>query len=580
MATVDLLQRIRDLTDRRLRAGGVDGQCHQVVAQSVSPGPVATGTARCRCGPGQFGQCRLHGRLVALGAQLLQLGDLFGADPAVLDLEHLDVGVLDHLVLVHPDHRLLTGVDAGLGAGGGLFDAKLRDSVADRLGHTAALGHLGDVRAGPLGELMRQPLHVVGAAPRVDRPGGAGLLLQQQLGVACDAGGEVGGQRQRLVECVGVQRLGVTLGGGHRLDTGARHIVERILGGERPARGLRMSAQGQRFGALRPESGDQLAPQQPAGPEFGHLHEEVHPDAPEEGQSRGELVDVQAGIEARLDVVHTVGQRVGQLEIGCGTGFLDVIARDRDGVELRHLHAGVGEDVGDDPHRGLRRIDVGVAHHELFEDVVLDGAGQLLRRNALLLGGHHVERQDRQHRTVHGHRDRHRRQVDTVEKLAHVQDRVDRHAGHTDVALHPRVVGVVAAVGGQIEGHRQAFLPGCEVATVEGVGVRRGGEAGVLTDGPRLVHVHRGIGPADERRLAGEAVHRVARGRGASPIRFDVQRFDDYALGGLPVQLLGRIAVGCGRLCDALCGGGLTGRGCLCFAAQRNAGEIRNGGDT
>ena len=152
--------------------------------------------------------------------------------------------------------------------------------------------------------------------------------------------------------------------------------------------------------------GDQLAPQQPAGPQLGDLHEEVHPDAPEERQPRRELVDGQApASRPALMYSDTVGQRVGQLQIRCRTGLLNVIAGDRDRVELRHPGAGVAEDVGDDPHRRLGRIDVGVADHELFEDVVLDGPGELLRRHALLFGGHHVQRQDRQHRTVHRHRD-------------------------------------------------------------------------------------------------------------------------------------------------------------------------------
>ncbi len=309
-------------------------------------------------------------------------------------------------------------------------------------------GDLGNVRPGSPREPMGQPLHIVGAPPRVDRPRGARLLLQHQLGVARDAGRKIGGQRQRLVQGVGVQRLSVPLGGGHRLDAGARHVVEHILGGQRPPRCLRMCAQRKGFGALGRELCDQLTPQQPAGPQFGDLHKEIHPDAPEERQPGREAVDVQAGVQARPDVVDAVGQGVGQLQIRRGTGFLDVIAGNGDGVELGHLGAGVGEDVGDDPHRRLRRIDVGVADHELFEDVVLDGAGQLLRRHALLLGGNHIQRQDRQHRTVHRHRHAHGRQVDAVEQLSHVENGIDCHTGHSDIALHAGMVGVVAAVGG------------------------------------------------------------------------------------------------------------------------------------
>ena len=279
VSSPDSLQRIGDLADGGVRPRGVDGELQQI---SVTVGRL-----------GQLGQRGVDGGLVALGAQLLQLGELLGAHPAVLDLEHLDLVVLVDLVLVDADHRLLAGVDAGLGARRRLLDAQLRDAVVDGLRHAAVLVHLADVGADPLGELMGEPLHVVRAAPRVDRPGGAGLLLQQQLGIARDPGGEVGGQRQRLVERVGVQRLRVPLGGRHRLDARAGDVVERVLRGQRPARGLRMGAQRKRFRVLGIELGDQLAPQQPPGPQLGDLHEEVHPDAPEEGQPRRELVDGQ-----------------------------------------------------------------------------------------------------------------------------------------------------------------------------------------------------------------------------------------------------------------------------------------------
>ena len=42
---------------------------------------------------------------------------------------------------------------------------------------------------------------------------------------------------------------------------------------------------------------------------------------------------------------------------------------------------------------------------------------------------------------------------------SHVVDRVDRHPGHADVAGHPRMIGVVAAVGRQVEGDREPFCP-------------------------------------------------------------------------------------------------------------------------
>ena len=74
------------------------------------------------------------------------------------------------------------------------------------------------------------------------------------------------------------------------------------------------------------------------------------------------------------------------------------------------------------------------------------------------------------------------------------------------------MVAVVAAVGGEIEGDRQALLSGGKIAPIEGVGIFRRREAGILPDGPRLRRVHRGVGTAQERRLAGIGVEEIDAG--------------------------------------------------------------------
>ncbi len=58
------------------------------------------------------------------------------------------------------------------------------------------------------------------------------------------------------------------------------------------------------------------------------------------------------------------------------------------------------------------------------------------------------------------------------------------------------MIGIVAAVGGEIERDREALLPGGEVAAVERVGILRRGEAGILPDGPGLVDIHGRVGAA------------------------------------------------------------------------------------
>ena len=112
----------------------------------------------------------------------------------------------------------------------------------------------------------------------------------------------------------------------------------------------------------------------------------------------------------------------------------------------------VREDVRDDPHARGRRVDVRVADHELFEDVVLDGPRELLLRDALLLRRHDVEGEDGQDRAVHGHGDRDLIQRDAIEQDLHILNAVDGHAGLADIADHARVVAVIAAMRRQIEG--------------------------------------------------------------------------------------------------------------------------------
>ena len=140
------------------------------------------------------------------------------------------------------------------------------------------------------------------------------------------------------------------------------------------------------------------------------------------------------------------------------------------------------------------------------------------------------------------------------------------------------MVGVVAAVGGQVERHRQALLSRREVAAVEGVGVRGGGEAGVLADGPRLVDVHRRIRPTHVRRFARKAVQRIAlRDRGVA-VGGDVDRLDVDALGGDPVELVRRVAVRRGGRGDVLGDRGFGGGFAAALAVQRDVAEAADDG--
>ena len=103
------------------------------------------------------------------------------------------------------------------------------------------------------------------------------------------------------------------------------------------------------------------------------------------------------------------------------------------------------------------------------------------------------------------------------------------------------MIGIVAAMGGEIEGDRQALLPGGEVAAIEGVGVLRRGEAGILPDGPGLVDIHGRVGAAQIGRDARPGLEEIE----AFEIGLAIGRLDRNALGRQP--RLGLAGGRCGR---------------------------------
>ena len=83
-----------------------------------------------------------------------------------------------------------------------------------------------------MGDLVGEGFDVVGTRPGIYFAADVGFLLDVDLGVTGDTCREVRRQGDRLVQCVGVQRLGVAQSGSHRLDSRTGYVVERILLGE------------------------------------------------------------------------------------------------------------------------------------------------------------------------------------------------------------------------------------------------------------------------------------------------------------------------------------------------------------
>ena len=156
----------------------------------------------------------------------------------------------------------------------------------------------------------------------------------------------------------------------------------------------------------------------------------------------------------------------------------------------------------------------------------------------LLLGGDDVAGEHRQYRAVHRHRHAHPVERDAVEQDLHVLDRVDRHPGLADIADDPRMVAVVAAMGGEIEGDRQPHLPGRQIVAVEAVRTPRRSRtrniAGSSTAGWRTSSRAARADRAETRAVP-DAFDRREVGGG-------VERLDPDALGRHPVEAVERFA--------------------------------------
>ena len=204
-------------------------------------------------------------------------------------------------------------LDRLLEAVGRLGDLLLRIALLDRLDHPAHAVDGVEVLAGAALHVERQLLEEVRAAERIDHVGDAAfggddLLRPQREGCRFR-----GGQRQRLVERVGVERVGAAEDGRERLQRRAHDVVVRLLRGQRHAGRLGVEPQLPGPLVLRAEAvAHHVRPDLARGAELGDLLEEVAVRVEEEGDLRRELVDVQPGVDAVLHVLDAVPQREGQ----------------------------------------------------------------------------------------------------------------------------------------------------------------------------------------------------------------------------------------------------------------------------
>ena len=217
------LHRRRDFTERRAGAGGFDRKREQVVLD----------TRRLRRTVAECPERRRTCRFITRRLDAVDPRDLPFAHLGVIDLERFEQIFVLQAIFVHPDDHIVAAVDARLSRGGGGFDHRLGPAGRHGLCHAAFIFDAFDDLPCLVDQFLRQRLDIIGTAERVDDLGHPGLFLDDDLGVARDAGGEVGRQRDRFIERVGMQRLGAAEHRRHRLDRRAHDIVVRVLLGER-----------------------------------------------------------------------------------------------------------------------------------------------------------------------------------------------------------------------------------------------------------------------------------------------------------------------------------------------------------
>ena len=374
--------------------------------------------------------------------------------------------------VIYADDDLFFFLDGALKFVGGFLDFALDEAGLDGSEHQAAHGvDFFDVGERAGFDFVGEGFDGVRACDGIDGVGHAGLVGDDLLRAQGDERGVFGGESERFVERIGVQRLAAAENGGESLDRHADDIIFRLLGGERRTGGLRVEAQEKRARILSSEAiAHDASPETPGRAILSDFFQQVAVRVEEKRELRSEVVDVESGVESRMDICDGVGEREGNFLDGGRASFANVIAGDGDGIPLREFRAAPGENVGDDAHRGADRIDVGAARDVFLKDVVLHGAGEFRQGRALPFRDSHIEAEKDGGGGVDGHGSGDFFQRDVVEERFHVFEGIDRHADFADFTEREGMIRVHANLRGKIEGYRETALAFAEEIAIALVG--------------------------------------------------------------------------------------------------------------
>ena len=219
-----------------------------------------------------------------------------------------------------------------------LGDLPLREAFLDRLDHAAEAVDGVEVLPGAALHVERQPLDEVRAAERIDDAGDAALVGDHLLRPQRQRRRLLGRQRQRLVERVGVQRVGAAEHRRQRLQGGADDVVVRLLRRQRDAGGLGVEAQLPGALVSRLKRSRITSAQSLRAARNLAISSKKSLCELKKNEMRGAKSSTSSPrVDAVLHVLDAVAQRERQLLQRRRAGFADVIAADRDRVPARHF---------------------------------------------------------------------------------------------------------------------------------------------------------------------------------------------------------------------------------------------------
>jgi len=272
------------------------------------------------------------------------------------------------------------------------------------------------------------------------------------------------------------------------LESNTNDVVVRLLSCQHGAGCLGMETQLHGLRVLSMETFFQnRSPETTGCTEFSNFFKYVVVSVPEEGQTACEVVDLHACFQSCFDVSNTISNGESDFLRSGGTCFTDMVAGDGNGVPLRYILGAVFKNVSNQTHRRFNRKNIGSAGCVFFQNIILDGAAELISRYALLFSDCDVHSQQYGCRCVDGHGCRNLAQINMVEKDFHIFQGINGYTYLADFADSHFVIRVIADLGRKVKCAGTAVF---NQVTITLVGFFSGSEACIHTHSPETAAVH------------------------------------------------------------------------------------------